>query len=123
MSFSPEEAEQILREEWSDAALVGGFWSSNCRDHHMGELVTKFGEAALQGWKLIGVIEYTDYDEGWTEYLFVGQDDLFYSFSEGSSCYGGNFGESFSEISQTNISDWLDTVNNVAAHNETFTGC
>lgn len=123
MTFTPHEAEQILRDQWDDAESVGGFFN---RDHHYHttlELVEEYGEECITGLTLIGHTYWTDYEEGGEQFLFVrDSDNSLWSISVGSSVYG-EYGMSFDELSVTTIVEWLEDVYKNLEHMETFSGC
>lgn len=123
MTFTPHEAEQILREQWDDADSVGGFLN---RAHHYRvtcELVETYGEDSLTGLTLIGYTYWTDYEEGGEQFLFIrNSDDSLWSISAETSVYG-EYGTSFDELSATTIDEWLEDVVSNIEHMETFVGC
>jgi hypothetical protein len=120
--FTPQEAEQILREQWNDARQVGGFMSPFWRQQAIERLEEDYGAEALIGWTLIGETAWVDYEEGHTIYLFVKDDDQsLWSLKAGASVYGP-FGESFDEIEPTTIEQWLEEVVVNIEQAENFSG-
>lgn len=120
--FTPKEAEQILREQWDDASMVGGFSTPFQRGQTLQELTEKYGEEALKGWTLIGETSWTDYEEGGVHYLFVkDEDDSLWSLAAGHTVYG-DYGETFDEIAPANVSEWLEQVKGDEEHNANFVG-
>jgi len=123
MTFSAAEAELILREQWDDAELVGGFLHSFERDAVLKELVDQFG-GDLDGYTLIGHTFWNDFEEGGETFLFSrDSDQTFWTFAQGSTVYG-SYGESFyDEVSAANITDWLERVATNIEHRNNFVGC
>lgn len=120
MTFTPQEAEVILRQGWTDAEQVGGFHSAAAQHQTLAQLTEDFGAAALHGWTLIGEATWWTYEEGGATYLFVNlKDDTLWSLATGSTVYG-SYGDTFDEIEPTTMEEWLETVSN--CHKEEY-GC
>ena len=110
MSFTPAEAELILREAWTDAETVGGFGNAWDREQTIYGIEDYFGAGCLEGWNLIGHVSWSDYEEGASYYLFIKKaDHTLWCLHTGATVYG-DFGRSFDEIEPITIQEWLEHV-------------
>lgn len=122
MAFTPAEAELILREAWTDANVVGGFYNALERQKVIAGIEDYFGTGCLEGWNLIGYVGWSDYEEGASYYLFLKEaDQTLWCLHSGASVYG-EYGRTFNEIEPTTIQEWLDEVKSCHEHAENFTG-
>lgn len=101
-----QEAEQILREHWTDAHIVGGFGTELERHTVIEQLIADFG--GIGDLELIGYCSWSDYEEGFTSYLFTRSGALL-RFDVGVSVYG-SYGNSLTELASTTIEEWLEHV-------------
>lgn len=122
MSFTPDQAETILREQWDDAEMVGGFANDWTRTQAREQLKEEFGDA-IEGFTLIGQTMWSDFEEGGEETLWLKiEDQTLWHFRSGHTVYG-DYGENFlEEIYPADMEQWLGTVRDHIRHAEEFSG-
>lgn len=109
MTFSPEEAELILREGWDDAEIVGGFQTELEGIRAMEDMVERFDVDHTQ-FKLLGKVEWRGYEEYAINTLWADANDELMLFREGYTVFG-EFGLNFlDEIEPITIVEWLAIV-------------
>lgn len=121
MTWTPDEAEQILREKWDGAESIGGFIHEWDRELARKELYAEFG-AAIDPYTLIGLTVFCDYEEGETTTLWIkNEDNSLWMFRSGVSVYG-NYGTTFDEIDHGDMAAWLSHVEANDRHAANFQG-
>lgn len=122
MQFTATEAEQILRERWDDADVVGGFANEAQRQNYVRDLREEHG-SVIDAYELIGQTSFSDYEEGAQSTLWMRiEDGSLWTLDSGVTVYG-DFGEDFlRDLEPADIQDWLETVRSNAEHAENFVG-
>ena len=121
MTWTTQEAETILREQWDDAEGVGGFANPWQREVALKQLSEEWGDA-LDGFSLLGQTMWSNYEEGGEVTLWLKvEDNSLWMFESGSTVYG-SYGEDFlAEVRPAELSEWLCHVEANIRHAETFT--
>ena len=123
MTWTCDEAEQILREKWDDADQVGGFSNDWERVRTLQELKEQHGDA-VDAYDLLGSTTFCDYEEGEQTTLWRNiEDNSLWLFRSGVSVYGA-YGEDFAnDIEPGSMEAWLSHVEANARWAENFQGC